>query len=48
VFTKAVADSEIFRCPVGYKSDTFEVSVSGVGRTRSIHIGETPDGLRAA
>ena len=46
VFTKAVTDSEIFRCPTGYKSDTFEVSVAGVARTRSIHIGETPDGLR--
>ena len=48
VFTKTVTDDEIFRCPVGYKSDTFEVSVSGVGRTRAIHIGETPDGLRKA
>jgi hypothetical protein len=48
VFTKSISDNSIFRCPVGYKSDTFEVSISGVGRTRAIHIGETPDGLRKA
>jgi len=48
VFTKSVSDNSIFRCPTGYKSDTFEVSVSGVGRTRAIHMGETPDGLRKA
>jgi len=48
VFTKALTDSSIFRCPVGYKSDTFEVSVSGPARVRAIHMGETPDGLRKA
>jgi len=48
VFTKSVSDNSVFRCPVGYKSDTFEVSVAGVARTRAIHIGETPDGLRKA
>jgi len=46
VFTKAVTNDNIFRCPVGYKADTFEVSVSGAARVRSIHLGETPDGLR--
>tara|TARA_Y100000310_G_scaffold1428_1_gene1905 strand:+ start:128 stop:2977 length:2850 start_codon:yes stop_codon:yes gene_type:complete len=48
VFTKAITDDAIFRCPVGYKSDTFEISIAGVGRTRAIHLGETPDGLREA
>jgi hypothetical protein len=43
-----VADSEIFRLPAGYRSDTFEVSVSGSARIRAIHIGETPYGLRTA
>ena len=46
VFTRVVTDSGIFRCPAGYKSDTFEVSVSSVARVRAIHMAETPDGLR--
>lgn len=40
-----ISDSDIFRLPTGYKSDTFEVSVSGSARIRSIHFGETPAGL---
>jgi hypothetical protein len=48
VMTRALTDSNIFRCPTGYKSDTFEVSVSGSARVRAIHVGETPDGLRKA
>ena len=48
VFSRYVTDSEIFRCPVGYKSDTFEVTVSGRARVRAIHLSETPDGLRRA
>jgi hypothetical protein len=48
VFTQVITDDSIFRCPAGYKSDTFEVAVSGSARVRAIHIGETPDGLRKA
>jgi hypothetical protein len=48
VFSRTVSDSAIFRCPAGYKSDTFEVSVSGSARVRAIHLGETPHGLREA
>jgi hypothetical protein len=48
IFTTTVASDDIFRCPSGYKSDTFEVEVSGRTRVRSVHIGETPDGLREA
>lgn len=48
VLEKTVTDSNIFRCPVGYKSDTFEVSVASEARVRAIHIGETPDGFRKA
>jgi hypothetical protein len=48
VFTETITDDSIFRCPAGYKSDTFEVSVSSSARVRSIHLGETPDGLRKA
>jgi hypothetical protein len=43
-----VSDSEIFRLPSGYRTDTFEVSISGSARVKAIHIGETPFGLRAA
>jgi hypothetical protein len=40
-----ISDSEIFRLPTGYKSDTFEVAVSGSARIRSIHLSDTPQGL---
>lgn len=43
-----ISNSDVFRLPTGYRSDTFEVSVSGSARVRSIHLGETPFGLRAA
>ena len=47
IFQGAVSSSNIFRLPTGYRSDTFEVAVSGNARVRAIHIGETPYGLRA-
>jgi hypothetical protein len=43
-----VENSDIFRLPPGYRSDTFEVSVTGSARIRAIHVGETPFGLRTA
>jgi len=46
IFTATITSSAIFRMPTGYKSDTFEVGVAGSARVRSIHIGETPTGLR--
>lgn len=48
VFQGVLFNSEIFRLPSGYRSDTFEVAVSGSARIRAIHIGETPYGLRTA
>ena len=48
VYTQTITNDSIFRCPSGYKSDTFEVSVSSAARVRAIHLGETPDGLRKA
>lgn len=48
VCSVTVRDSEIFRLPPGYRTDTFEVSVAGSARIRAIHIGETPYGLRAS
>lgn len=43
-----VSNSDIFRLPPGYRSDTFEFAVTGSARIRAIHIGETPFGLRSA
>ena len=40
-----ISDSEVFRLPTGYKSDTFEVAVSGSARIRAIHLADTPQGL---
>ena len=45
VFQGTIQSSDIFRLPSGYRSDTFEVAVSGSARIRSIHLGETPKGL---
>jgi hypothetical protein len=44
--TIPVTDSKVFRLPAGYKSDTFEVGVEGDIRIRSIHVAETPTGLK--
>lgn len=46
IFQVDCIDSRIFRLPAGYKSDTFEVSVSGNIRVRSIHLASTPNELR--
>jgi hypothetical protein len=46
IFQTEITDSSIFRLPTGYRTDTFEVGVSGAVRVRAIHIGETPLGLR--
>jgi len=48
VFQGVVATNDIFRLPTGYRSDTFEVGVSGSARVRAIHFGETPYGLRTS
>jgi hypothetical protein len=48
VFQGNICSDKIFRLPAGYRSDTFEVSVSGAARIRAIHLGETPYGLRKA
>lgn len=48
IFQATISSSDIFRLPTGYRSDTFEVGVSGSSRIRAIHFGETPYGLRTA
>jgi hypothetical protein len=46
ILTTTVTDSDVFRLPSGYRTDTFEVGVTGDVRVRAIHLGETPLGLR--
>ena len=48
IFQGTVLTDDTFRLPSGYRTDTFEISVSGSSRVRAIHIGETPYGLREA
>lgn len=48
IFQIQLTDSGVFRLPTGYRTDTFEVSVEGTVRIRSIHLGETPTSLRTA
>ena len=45
LFTTTLNDSNIFRLPTGYRSDTFEFSVTGNVRVRSIQVGDTPTSL---
>lgn len=45
-FETTVFDSNAFRLPTGYRTDTFEVGVEGNIRIRAIHLAETPLGLR--
>jgi hypothetical protein len=48
VYETALINSDIFRLPTGYRTDTYEVEVMGNLRVRSIHLAETPLGLKAA
>ena len=48
ILTTTINDSDVFRLPSGYRTDTFEVGVTGDVRVRAIHLGETPLGLREA
>ena len=40
------SNSNVFRLPTGYKTDTFEVEVESAIRVRAIHLGDTPAALR--
>jgi hypothetical protein len=48
VYETTLVNSEIFRLPTGYRTDTYEVEVMGNLRIRSVHLAETPLGLKAA
>jgi hypothetical protein len=45
VFTTTRGNSDVFRLPAGYKTDTYEIEVNGNVRVRSVHLGETPTSL---
>lgn len=45
VFTTTRTNKDVFRLPSGYKTDTYEVGITGTARIRSIHLGETPASL---
>lgn len=45
-FTTTLSDSNVFRLPSGYRSDTFEIELVGTARVRAVHLGETPTSLR--
>ena len=47
-FTKTLSNSNTFRMPSGYRSDTFEFEVNSNIRIREIHLAETPIGLKEA
>jgi hypothetical protein len=47
-FTKELGNSNTFRMPSGYRSDTFEFEVESNIRVREVHLAETPIGLKEA
>lgn len=48
IFTTVRTDDSMFRLPTGYRSDTFEVRITGNKRVRAVHLAETPIGLEQA
>jgi hypothetical protein len=46
IFSRTCTDSEPFRLPATYRSDTFEFRVATTARVRAIHVAETMNGLR--
>jgi len=45
---RTLTNSDTFRLPSGYRSDTFEFTVISTVRVREVHLAETPIGLKAA
>jgi len=46
LFTTTVNDTDTFRLPTGYRTDTFEFELEGNIRVRALHLAETPTALR--
>jgi len=45
-YTKVVSNNDVFRLPMGYKSDNAQIRMSSKLRVREVHLGETPTGLK--
>ncbi len=45
-FSTTRFNSDMFRLPSGYRTDTFEVRIATTARVRAIHLAETPSGLK--
>jgi hypothetical protein len=46
LFTTTINDTDTFRLPTGYRTDTFEFELEGNIRVRALHLAETPLALR--
>ena len=46
VTTVDLSSSDVFRLPTGYKTDTYEIEITGTVRVRAVHMGETPTSLK--
>lgn len=46
IYSNPVYNDAIFRLPRGYRTDTFEISVTGDTRIRAVHLGQTPISLK--
>lgn len=48
IYTTTLSNSDMFRLPTGFRTDTFEFGIEGNIRIRAIHLAETPLGLKEA
>ena len=47
IFDKQIASESIFRLPTGFKSDLWQIELTGNTTVYSLQIAETPNGLAA-
>jgi hypothetical protein len=46
VYSNPIASSNVFRLPTGYRTDTYEISITGSSRIRSVHLADKPTNLK--
>jgi len=46
VYSNGIASSGVFRLPTGYRTDTYEISITGSSRVRSVHVADKPTNLK--
>ncbi len=46
VSEREVENNKVFRLPSGYKDDTVDITIKGTVRVSSVHVAETPEGLK--